>query len=134
MLSKLFRSKSKLNVEAAASNKKYDKMCMMMDGNNAQNTSSNMPENFSFLENTEERYARLNVMPGSIKRKRKRVDTANATIGSGLAQFPYKIDFFAEPKSLSFTINFFIDVNQLIHQLTAFLYFIGYPMLLFIRS
>ena len=66
-----------------------------MDGNSAQNTSSNTPENFSFLENAEERYARLNVIPGRMNRKRKRVDTANATIGSGLAQFPYKIDFFA---------------------------------------
>ena len=57
---------------------------MIIDGNRAQNTSSNMPENFSLRENAEERYARLNVIPGRMKRKRKRVDTANATIG-GLA-------------------------------------------------
>lgn len=83
----------------------------MMDGKSAQNTSSRIPENFSFLENTEERYARLNVIPGRIKRNRKRVDTANATVGSGLAQFPYKIDLLTEPESLSLSINFFIDVN-----------------------
>jgi hypothetical protein len=53
---------------------------MMMDGNSAQNTSSNTPENFNFRENADERYARLNVIPGRIKRKRKRVDTANATL------------------------------------------------------
>jgi hypothetical protein len=53
---------------------------MMMDGNNAQNTSSKIPENFSFREKTEERYARLKVMPGRMNRKRKRVDTANATM------------------------------------------------------
>lgn len=86
-------------------------MCMMMDGNNAQNTSSKTPENFSFRENAEERYARLNVMPGNMNRNKKRVDTANATIGSGLAQFPYKIDLLAQSESLPLTINFFIDVN-----------------------
>jgi len=57
---------------------------MIIDGKRAQNTSSNMPENLSFRENAEERYARLNVMPGRMKRNRKRVDTANATTG-GLA-------------------------------------------------
>jgi hypothetical protein len=46
-----------------------------------------------------------------MNRKRKRVDTANATVGSGLAQFPYEIDLPAQAKSLSFAINFFIDVN-----------------------
>jgi hypothetical protein len=40
-----------------------------------------MPENFNFLENAEERYARLKVIPGRMKRNKKRVDTANATIG-----------------------------------------------------
>ena len=30
-------------------------MCMIMDGNSAQNTSSKMPENFNFRENAEER-------------------------------------------------------------------------------
>jgi hypothetical protein len=84
---------------------------MMIDGNSAQNTSSKMPENFNFLENTEDRYARLNVIPGRMKRNKKRVDTANATVGSGLAQFPYKIDLLTKPESLSFTINFFVDVN-----------------------
>jgi hypothetical protein len=54
---------------------------MMMDGNKAQNTSSRIPENFNFRENAEERYARLNVIPGRMKRNKKRVDTANATIG-----------------------------------------------------
>ena len=83
----------------------------MMDGNNAQNTSSKTPENFSFLENTEERYARLKVMPGRMNRNRKRVETANATIGSGLAQFPYKIDFLSQPESLTLAINFFIDID-----------------------
>lgn len=68
---------------------------MMMEGNNAQKTSSRMPENFNFRENAEERYARLNVIPGRMKRNRKRVDTANATIGLVLAQFPYEIHFFA---------------------------------------
>jgi hypothetical protein len=53
---------------------------MIMDGNNAQNTSSKIPENLSFLEKTEERYARLKVIPGRMNRKRKRVDTANATM------------------------------------------------------
>ena len=84
---------------------------MMMDGNNAQNTSSNTPENFSFLEKADDRYARLNVIPGRMNRKRKRVDTANATVGAGLAQFPYEIDLFAHAKRLSFAINFFIDVD-----------------------
>ena len=70
-------------------------MCMMMEGNNAQNTSSNTPENFNFLEKAEERYARLNVIPGRINRNRKRVDTANATVGSGLAQFPHEVDLFS---------------------------------------
>jgi hypothetical protein len=84
---------------------------MIMDGNSAQNTSSKTPENFNFLENTEERYARLNVIPGRINRKRKRVETANATTGSGLAQFPYKVDFLSYAESLTLTINFFIDVD-----------------------
>lgn len=52
----------------------------MMDGKSAQNTSSNMPENRSFREKTDERYARLKVIPGNMNRKRKRVDTANATV------------------------------------------------------
>ena len=111
MLSNCFKLKSNWNTVAAASNKKYDMMCIMIDGNSAQNTSSSTPENFNFLENADERYARLNVIPGRMKRKRKRVDTANATVGSGLAQFPYEIDFLAQTKSLSFAINFFIDVN-----------------------
>jgi hypothetical protein len=55
---------------------------MMMEGKSAQNTSSSMPENFNFLENTDERYARLKVIPGRMKRKRKSVETANDTTGS----------------------------------------------------
>lgn len=66
-----------------------------MDGNSAQKTSSNIPENFNLRENAEERYARLKVIPGRMKRKRKRVETANATTGSGLAQFSHKIYLFA---------------------------------------
>jgi CRISPR/Cas system-associated protein endoribonuclease Cas2 len=69
-----------LKADEPAKRKKYDKICMMMDGNNAQNTSSKIPENLSFLEKTEERYARLKVIPGRMNRKRKRVDTANATM------------------------------------------------------
>ena len=56
----------------------YDKKCITMDGNTAQNTSSSKPENFNLREKTEERYALLKVIPGSINRNRKRVDTANA--------------------------------------------------------
>jgi hypothetical protein len=55
---------------------------MIMDGKSAQKTSSRMPENFNFLEKTEERYARLNVIPGRINRKRNKVETANDTTGS----------------------------------------------------
>jgi hypothetical protein len=102
-----------------------------MDGNNAQNTSSNMPENFSFLEKTDERYARLKVIPGRINRKRKSVETANDTTRtSGLAQFSYEIDLLSKPESLSDAIDLFVDINQLIYKLAALLYFIGYPMLL----
>ena len=82
-----------------------------MDGKSAQKTSSNTPENFSFLEKADDKYARLKVIPGRINRNRKRVDTANATVGAGLAQFPYEIDFFTQAKRLSFAINFFIDVD-----------------------
>jgi hypothetical protein len=81
-----------------------------MDGKSAQNTSSNTPENLSFREKTEERYARLKVIPGRMNKNRKRVDTANATIG-GLAQFSYEINFFAKAESFALCINFFIDVN-----------------------
>jgi hypothetical protein len=51
---------------------------MNIEGKTAQNTSSRRPENFNLREKTEDRYALLKVIPGSIKRKRKRVDTANA--------------------------------------------------------
>lgn len=84
---------------------------MIMEGNNAQNTSSRMPENFSLREKAEDRYARLKVIPGRMNRKRKRVDTANDTVGSGLAQFPYKVDFLTKPKGFAHPINFFVDVN-----------------------
>jgi hypothetical protein len=110
MLRRRFRSKSNWKVELAARSRKYDSMCMMMDGKSAQNTSSNTPENLNFLEKTEERYARLKVMPGRMNKKRKRVDTANATTG-GLAQFSYEINLLAETESFAFAINFFIDVN-----------------------
>jgi hypothetical protein len=52
----------------------------MMDGKTAQKTSSRRPENFNLREKTEERYALLKVIPGSIKRNKKRVDTANAKL------------------------------------------------------
>ena len=82
MLKTRFKSNSKLKTVEAKDNSRKEIMCMIMDGKSAQNTSSRMPENFNFLENTEERYARLNVIPGRMKRKRKSVETAKDTTRS----------------------------------------------------
>lgn len=68
-----------------------------------------------------------------MNRNRNRVETANDTIGSGLAQLPYEVNFLPEAESFSCTINLFINVNQLVHKLAALFYFIGYPMLLIVR-
>jgi hypothetical protein len=68
-----------------------------------------------------------------MNRKRNKVETANDTVGSGLAQFPYEIDLLPEPERFSFTVNLFINVNQLVYELAALLDFIGYPMLLIVR-
>jgi hypothetical protein len=100
-----------------------------MDGKTAQKTSSSNPENLSLRENTDERYALLKVIPGSINRNRNRVDTANAKARRSLTQLPYKVYFFTDTKGLPLTVDFLVDIDELIHKLTAFLFFVRDPVL-----